>query len=290
MSPIDARSLLAHAQQLRARYARRLGADEAADLVAEAVARGLEHPPADGRMGPWLERIARNLLVDRWRRARLIAALPPELPAPAPDPEQVVLARERRRAVRSSLARLERNQRRTILHRYYEAGSAPAGLSTTTMRTRLHRGLARLRALTAGLVAVPPWRLFSWLGVAANPAALAVVLLAQQAPIARAPSPSPRPAISQPAPLHRPARPAAAPAPTPTAPPTPVTHTSRPVALRAPAPVSPQRYDFEDDQVEGDLQAPDGIRVTSERPVHHSSLIEIPDSFIASVVKSVEDL
>jgi hypothetical protein len=58
----------------------------------------------------------------------------------------------------------------------------------------------------------------------------------------------------------------------------------------APRPPAPRRYDFDDDEIVGDLQRPDGVVLVEPPRVRHSSLIEIPDSFTAAVVKSVEDL
>lgn len=284
MPEIDARKLLAQAKDLSARYARRLGPEEAADLAAEAVARGLERPPADGKMEPWLERIARNLLVDRWRRAEVAQRCLPETPQPGPSPEELVLAGERRRTVRRSLARLERDQRRSILHRYYSAGAAPEGLAATTMRTRVHRGLVRLRALTKGLLSLPPpLRLGHWLTLAANPAALGVFLLAQQTPV-------PPAAAAPPAPTAQ-VRPAARrPAPPPAPVPAPAVQASPAPRHQPAAPPRPVHYDFDDDNVQGDIQQPDGDGIVSTPKVRHSSLIEIPGSFVAAVAKSVEDL
>ncbi len=51
-----------------------------------------------------------------------------------------------------------------------------------------------------------------------------------------------------------------------------------------------KRFDFEDDQVEGDLQRPDGELVTSIPKASQSSLIEIRRNFIPEIIKSVEDL
>jgi RNA polymerase sigma factor (sigma-70 family) len=288
MAEVDARKLLAQAKDLSARYARRLGPDEAADLIGEALTRGLERPPADGRMEPWLERIAKNLLVDRWRHDQVAARAVPDQPPPPRTPEDLVLESERRRAIRRSLAQLPRDHRRSILQRYYEAG-ADSGVSAATVRTRLHRALARLRRLSHGLLTVvPPWRAFQWLTLAANPAVLTVFLLAQ-------PTPPPPLVASAPAPVtparvrHLAATPTAptavlAPASPPRARP-PVRAATQPAASPA-----PQRYDFEDDQVDGEIQRPDGDFVPGARPVRHSSLIEIPGSFVASVIKSVEDL
>jgi DNA-directed RNA polymerase specialized sigma24 family protein len=281
MPEIDARKLLAHARDLSARYARHLGPEEAADLAAEAVARGLERPPADGRMEPWVERIARNLLVDRWRRAQVAERSLPETPEPAASPEELVLAGERRRTLRRSLARLHRDQRRSILQRYYCGGAVPPGLSATTLRTRLHRGLSRLRELTRGMLGIAPLRLGHWLTLAANPAAVGLLLLAQQVPVAQVVPPAPPPA--QVRAVGR--KPAAAPVPAPA--PTPVVS---PRPQPAPPHRAVQHFNFDDDVVDVAIQTPDDLRVVIDRRARHRSLIEIPGDFNPSVVKSLEDL
>jgi RNA polymerase sigma factor (sigma-70 family) len=290
MAEVDAKRLLAQAKDLSHRYARRLGPDEAADLASEAIARGLERPPADGRMDPWLERIARNLLVDRWRHAQVAERTELPVPEAAPSPEELLLRRERRRLLRRSLAHLPREQRRSILKRYYAAGDDTA-VPAATLRTRLHRGLARLRALTRGLLAiVPPGPLLRWVPLAANPAAVLVVMLAQPPalPVASPSPPPPAPASSRPRPaLTRPV-----PAPVPVSAPAPATRRAPPprAPAAAPPPPSPVRYDFEDDQIEADLVNPDLDPIIVDRKARQRSLIEIPDSFVAAVAKSIEDL
>ena len=57
--------------------------------------------------------------------------------------------------------------------------------------------------------------------------------------------------------------------------------------VRAPGPV---HYDFDDDQVEGDLQRPDGELISSIRQAKHASLIEIRRNFIPEILKMIEDL
>ncbi len=49
-------------------------------------------------------------------------------------------------------------------------------------------------------------------------------------------------------------------------------------------------YDFEDDNVEGDLQRPDGELVNSINKAQHESLIEIRRDFIPEMLKSLEDI
>lgn len=49
-------------------------------------------------------------------------------------------------------------------------------------------------------------------------------------------------------------------------------------------------YDFEDDNVEGNLQRPDGELVNSINKAQHESLIEIRKDFIPEMLKSLEDI
>jgi hypothetical protein len=49
-------------------------------------------------------------------------------------------------------------------------------------------------------------------------------------------------------------------------------------------------YDFDDDNVEGDLQRPDGELVNSINAAKHESLIEIRKDFIPEMLKSLEDI
>ena len=49
-------------------------------------------------------------------------------------------------------------------------------------------------------------------------------------------------------------------------------------------------YDFEDDNVEGDLQRPDGELVNAINKAKHTSLIEIRKDFIPEMLKSLEDI
>ncbi len=51
-----------------------------------------------------------------------------------------------------------------------------------------------------------------------------------------------------------------------------------------------KHYDFEDDQVEGDLQRPDGLLINSIARAEQKSLIEIPRNFIPEMIKTFEDL
>jgi hypothetical protein len=56
---------------------------------------------------------------------------------------------------------------------------------------------------------------------------------------------------------------------------------------RAPGPV---HYDFEDDQVEGDIQRPDGELISSIPKAKEESLIEIRKNFVPEMMKIIEDI
>jgi hypothetical protein len=51
-----------------------------------------------------------------------------------------------------------------------------------------------------------------------------------------------------------------------------------------------KHFDFEDDQVEGDLQRPDGELVTSIPKATQPSLIELRWSFLPELIKDFENL
>jgi len=57
-----------------------------------------------------------------------------------------------------------------------------------------------------------------------------------------------------------------------------------------PAAPAVKHFDFEDDQVEGDLQRPDGELVTSIPKATQSSLIELRWSFLPEIIKDFENL
>jgi RNA polymerase sigma factor (sigma-70 family) len=155
MTALDGKALLDHGKAIARRYAGRIGADDADDLRAEAMLHALRSPPPDGRMQPWLERIYRNLLVDRWRRAGAASGQTLEGnaavdPITTETPEHALLQGERRRLVRRCLRELPRDARRAVLFRYYVEGedvcaADTLGVTSTTIRTRIHRALARMR-------------------------------------------------------------------------------------------------------------------------------------------------
>jgi len=59
---------------------------------------------------------------------------------------------------------------------------------------------------------------------------------------------------------------------------------------QAVAPSAVTHYDFEDDQVEGDLQRPDGELISSIPKAKQKSLIEIRKDFIPEILKMIEDI
>src|SRR3954463_731604 len=97
-------ALLRHQRRLSARWAARLGRSDAEDLASEAIARGLARPAPDGQQEPWIETIFRNLLADTYRRrGRRAEAIVDECANGSTSPEDVLLGRERGRAVASAI-------------------------------------------------------------------------------------------------------------------------------------------------------------------------------------------
>lgn len=106
----------------------------------------------------WIAGIARNLAARERRRARVRSlfglATPPAWTAPAmlPAPDaglETLAAADRERVVVSALARLPPKMREALVLRFvegldYTAMSNALGVSASTLRSRVHHGLAQL--------------------------------------------------------------------------------------------------------------------------------------------------
>ena len=306
MTALEGKALLDHGKTIAKRYAGRVGPDVAEELGAEAVLRALRSPPPDGHFEPWLERIYRNLIVDGWRRrkpATLDIADVRDLAAPG-TPEDAMLASERRRVVRASVARLPREARRALLSRYYgefddEVSANRLGIASATMRTRIHRALGRLRGRLGDLRGLLPpvfGKLGAHLGVIGLApvmiAALAVVGASSSEPEAEAERP-----LSAAMSIHhavQAARPAvqSAPVESPSAafePAKRVRAASRTSAAARPAPTQVMVF-VEREEVVAEIQRPEGIDVFAD-PVQSARpcMVEAPADLLAQFEKMVED-
>jgi RNA polymerase sigma factor (sigma-70 family) len=278
------RKLWIEARSIAARRDPRAAEDLAQDLACAMLEGGAraERPAA------WMERVGRNAVIDRrrveQRRAELATEIEPPV-APA-DPEAALLARERRGLVRRALALLPRPQRRAALLRYhaelpFETVAARLGTPEVTARTRVHRALDSLRARLGSLRAF-------FVMPGAQAAVLAMTVVAVQLP--SAPSPSAIALadndVATEHPHGRRVRLVAVP-PADTASETAPKDESRPDAATY---SSVRVFNFEDDELFGDVQGPDGVHYTALPRVTHSSLIEIRQHFVPEMVKSLEDL
>lgn len=130
------------------RLARRILCDASAaeDVAAEALARAYAQWPrvsALPHVDAWVLRVASNLATDHVRRN------PPQVqPASSLETDELVTLRM---ALGAALVSLPRRQRQTVTLRYLgelsEAEVADAlGISSGSVKTHVHRGLAALRA------------------------------------------------------------------------------------------------------------------------------------------------
>lgn len=306
MNALEGKALLDHGNAIARRYAGRVGADVAEELRSEAVVRALGSPPPDGRMEPWLERIYCNLFVDRWRRGQVRSVDIAELPglAAAGTPEDEVLRHERRRAVREGMGHLPREARRALLSRYWgelddRAAASKSGVTATTIRTRVHRALARLRARLGDLRAFCP-PLFGKLGAQATTVGLASVMVATLIVVgAASPPPTPEPTA---APARAAATPAAVRLARPAAPAEPAVAKMPPprarIAKKAPltpvlAVAIPARAEVvvrAAEPVVGEILQPDGIIIFAEpERVVPPSMVEAPPDLLAQIDKMIEE-
>jgi RNA polymerase sigma-70 factor (sigma-E family) len=123
--------------------------EDAVEVAQEALARACvrwKRVTAHGRdAAPWVARVAANLALDRWRRARVAAKYAPRLVDERRDelPDRVDLHR--------ALEALPKRQREVVVLRYVadlpeDAVAAALGCSVGTVKTHASRGLAALRA------------------------------------------------------------------------------------------------------------------------------------------------
>lgn len=145
----DLERLLRHADWLAA-LARRLVTDAAAeDLVQDTWVAALRNPPDPKRPArPWLATVARRLAGMRLRREGREPELEREGTAPAA--REVVERIEQERHLVELVLGLDEPYRDVVLLRYYRGFSAAriarmTGVPAATVRTRLRRGLEKLR-------------------------------------------------------------------------------------------------------------------------------------------------
>jgi DNA-directed RNA polymerase specialized sigma24 family protein len=287
-----------------ARYAARLGRGVAEDLASEAIARSLRHPAPDGRHGPWLERVFQNLMVDHLRRRARSHQLQ-ATETSIDNPEQRAAEHQLRRRLAALWPQLRPEWQQALASSFGgqdRARTAAADLAPATVRTRTFRALRVLRralGVARGWLPLPTSLSMSAqlqpLAAGLLPAAIAVTGLVSPAPaLDRHPMAAPpHRAVAQVVPRRTPAAPPATlPSPGPARAPARIRPPARP---QAPAPDEPpkaiQHFDFDNDQVVGDLQRPDGIDVDGPAArADHRSLIEIPGSFIGPLVRTLEDL
>ena len=146
---------------------------EAEDAAQEAFVtayRALGTWRGEGPFGAWISRIAVRIAVRRAGRRRPVAWIDPRPPADgsgadggsvseaalavamggAPDPAQLAVRAERAAAIRAAVARLDEPYREVVALRFFSDLSlaeiaAESGRPLGTVKTHLHRGLARLR-------------------------------------------------------------------------------------------------------------------------------------------------
>jgi RNA polymerase sigma-70 factor, ECF subfamily len=134
---------------------------EAEDVVQDTYVRaltGLATFRGDSALGTWLTRIAINEALGRVRRARPIADVAddsPEAPdnvaATTPDPETMMATQESRAMLEEAIDGLPEAFRTVFVARMVEGLSVEEtaelfGLRPETVKTRVHRARARLRA------------------------------------------------------------------------------------------------------------------------------------------------
>lgn len=143
---------------------------EAEDAAQEAFLRayrGLRGFRMEARFSSWLYRIAVNVCKNKmaspaWREARRhldIDTAESGMEDASPSPDQVLEAKGRRERIEAAIVRLPEEQRvlvvlRDVEGRSYEEIAEATGLNPGTVKSRLNRGRAQLRAWLGDCLAV----------------------------------------------------------------------------------------------------------------------------------------
>lgn len=151
-----------------ARWLRKeVGAVEADDLLAETLARGWYarkryRDPGSGSAGPWLQGIAGNVVREYRRRGAIDLRAREKLGLPCPAEQDAEQDADERMSAKAEIARLgvrlqdlpeeqrEALELRVVDELEYDEIGSRLGMSTTTVRTRVHRALKTLRLTTGG--------------------------------------------------------------------------------------------------------------------------------------------
>jgi RNA polymerase sigma-70 factor (ECF subfamily) len=130
---------------------------EAEDVTALVFMKALEALPSyqSGRSGfaPWIFRIARNAIVDHYRRRRKQCALDDaDQESSSQDPLSNALANEQRSELHALVTHLSAEQREVVLMRFaadlsYAEIAAIVRKNETAVRMLLYRGLRKLKAV-----------------------------------------------------------------------------------------------------------------------------------------------
>jgi RNA polymerase sigma-70 factor (ECF subfamily) len=136
--------------------------EEAEDVTQEVFIKVFQtlksYDAAQGSFSTWLNRVARNHLVDHYRRARkdrLTSSLDDELPAaqqkasPQVEPTSQVESRERREILQLALDKLSPDLREAVILRDlhdldYEEIARVLGVPQGTVKSRINRGRLEL--------------------------------------------------------------------------------------------------------------------------------------------------
>jgi RNA polymerase sigma-70 factor (ECF subfamily) len=141
---------------------RRLAPTEAEDAyqaIWEKVLRALDRfdPAGSGSLKGWIATIARRHLTDRHRRRTVRGEVVPldGLAAAGRATDEVVGSRLETARLEAALARLPVEQREVLVHHHLYGVALPelaetSGVALGTLKSRLHRGRARLAELLRG--------------------------------------------------------------------------------------------------------------------------------------------
>lgn len=134
-------------------------ASEREECFSEVIVRiwqkQAQYDPEKGSWKSWMAAIARNTALNRVRNRKQTEPLPEEMPADTIAPEDMLLRKERQKALEQALSQVSRQERLLFYRKYYYLQSTAQiarelGMTERAVEGKLYRLKKKLRDLLGG--------------------------------------------------------------------------------------------------------------------------------------------
>lgn len=125
------------------------------EVITRIWQKQAQYDPVKGSWKSWMAAIARNMALNQVRNRKQTEPLPEEMPADTMAPEDILLRKERQKALEQALSQVSRQERLLFYRKYYYLQSTAQiarelGMTERAVEGRLYRLKKKLRKLLGG--------------------------------------------------------------------------------------------------------------------------------------------